>query len=81
MFHFKKTKENVGFNRDTLYGTIHSQQSGAQGVGGNVHVNDMTNTFHTYKCDWNQDRIIFYVDDKPYFVNHESLKLIKLFCI
>jgi len=28
----------------------------------------MTNTFHTYKADWNSERIIFYVDDRAYFV-------------
>ena len=53
---------------DQLYSTTHSQMSGGQGVGGNIHVQDMTNTFHTYKADWNSERIIFYVDDNPFFV-------------
>ena len=62
-------KENVGFNVDQLYGTIHNQVSGGPGVGGNTYVKDMTNTFHTYKADWNSERIIFYVDDRAYFVS------------
>ena len=69
------SKENVGFNVDQLYGTIHNQVSGGPGVGGNTYVKDMTNTFHTYKADWNSERIIFYVDDRAYFVSFKIQKL------
>ena len=36
---------------------------------GNLVINDPFNTFHTYKLDWNAQRLAFYVDDIEIFVS------------
>jgi beta-glucanase (GH16 family) len=61
--------EAVGFETSpNIYATIHCQSFyGANGKGNHIAIADPYNTFHTYKADWNSQRIKFYVDNQLYF--------------
>ena len=63
--------EHVGYDPGRIHANIHCQKyNHAQGTGkgNNIVINDPFNTFHVYKLDWNAKRLIFYVDNKQYFV-------------
>ena len=60
--------EMTGRKGNQLLGTIHTKCcSGGNPIGGHTMVNDPTNTFHDYAVDWNEKRIIWYVDGREYF--------------
>ena len=61
--------EAVGFETSpNIYATIHCQSFyGANGKGNHIAIADPYNTFHTYKADWNSQRIKFYTDNQLYF--------------
>lgn len=62
--------EHVGFNRDSVFGTIHSlaynHMKGTQ-KGATTTIKKPYDEFHTYAIDWNQDKIDFMVDNRVYY--------------
>jgi hypothetical protein len=77
--------EHVGYDPGRVHANIHCQKYNhvlGTGKGNSIVINDPFNTFHTYKLDWNSQRMIFYVDDKQYFVSL-NLKFFysKIFCL
>ena len=63
--------EHVGYDPGRIHANIHCQKYNhvlGTGKGNSIVINDPFNQFHIYKLDWNAQRLIFYVDDKQYFV-------------
>ncbi|GAB3569831.1 hypothetical protein GCM10027445_22250 [Amycolatopsis endophytica] len=59
--------ENVGFEPNTVHGTIHGPgYSGAEGIGAYYNGPNFSDDFHTYAVDWAPDRISWYVDGALY---------------
>ncbi len=69
--------EHVGYHPDSIYGTVHTASYNhlkRTQKGGTVAIPDNESTFHKYSIEWNQDSILYKVDEKPYFtfknINH-----------
>jgi len=59
--------ENVGFEPNTVHGTIHGPgYSGAGGIGAPYSGPNFSDDFHTYAIDWAPDRISWSVDGNVY---------------
>ena len=62
--------EHVGFNADTIFGTIHTGAynhiKGTQ-KGKKLLINNPYNEFHTYVVEWAPERIDFYLDKDRYY--------------
>ena len=70
-FFILKYKEHVGYDPGRIHATIHCDKYNHMkhsAKNSNVMISDPFNTFHTYKLDWNAQRLVFYVDDREYFV-------------
>ena len=67
--------EHVGFERDTIYGTPHTEAFNGmiftQKTGG-IEILDSEDEFHTYTIDWKKDRIDWYVDEHHYHTFHKT---------
>ncbi len=60
--------EVLGHDTDTLYNTVHSNETGSKTmIGGATTVADMSAGFHTYGVDWQKDTITFYFDGVEVF--------------
>ncbi|QUQ66731.1 glycoside hydrolase family 16 protein [Kutzneria sp. CA-103260] len=59
--------ENVGFEPNTVHGTIHGPgYSGSNGLGGAYSGPVFADDFHTYAVDWSPDSISWSVDGNVY---------------
>ena len=59
--------ENVGFEPNTVHGTIHGPgYSGSGGIGAAYNGPNFSDDFHTYAIDWSQDKIVWSVDGNAY---------------
>ncbi|HRP32606.1 MAG TPA: glycoside hydrolase family 16 protein [Agriterribacter sp.] len=62
--------EFVGYLPDSVFATVHTSaynhSIGTQ-KGGRTFRKDLSNTFHVYKLDWNENEIKMFVDDELYF--------------
>jgi beta-glucanase (GH16 family) len=59
--------ENVGFEPNTVHGTIHGPgYSGAGGIGAAYSGPNFSDDFHTYAIDWSPNQIKWYVDGNLY---------------
>ncbi|EME63654.1 glycoside hydrolase family 16 protein [Amycolatopsis decaplanina] len=59
--------ENVGFEPNTVHGTIHGPgYSGAGGIGAAYNGPNFSDDFHTYAVDWSPNQIKWYVDGNLY---------------
>jgi len=62
--------EHVGYARDSIYGTIHTQaynhMKGTQ-KGGNMYLPDAEDAFHIYTLEWTKDKMIWAIDENEYF--------------
>ena len=54
--------EHSGSKENNIYYNIHCEAYGSS-RGGLTSLSD-SNIFHTYRVDWNSERIIFYIGDK-----------------
>ena len=67
--------EHVGFAMGEIHGTIHTSaynhMKGTQ-IGKSVIREDASSEFHKYTVEWLPDRLIFYIDDKLYFIYRPS---------
>lgn len=60
--------EVLGHDTDTLYNTLHSNETGSKTMtGGSTTVADMSAGFHTYGVEWQKDSITFYFDGVEVF--------------
>ncbi len=61
--------ENVGFNPDTVWGSVHTKRFnhviGTQFTRG-FRLTDAATAFHVYAVEWTPDHISFFVDSKLY---------------
>jgi beta-glucanase (GH16 family) len=59
--------ENVGFEPNTVHGTLHGPgYSGSGGIGAAYNGPNFSDDFHTYAVDWAPDKISWYVDGNLY---------------
>ncbi|MGK3201001.1 RICIN domain-containing protein [Amycolatopsis sp. MEPSY49] len=59
--------ENVGFEPNTVHGTIHGPgYSGSGGIGAAYNGPNFSDDFHTYAVDWSPNQIKWYVDGNLY---------------
>jgi|ERR1035437_8572597 len=62
--------ENVGYNRDTVFGTVHTKAYnhiiGTQ-KGSKIFVEEPNSKFHVYGVEWTPELITFLMDGKPYY--------------
>jgi len=59
--------ENVGFEPNTVHGTIHGPgYSGAGGIGAGYSAGTFADDFHTFAVDWSPGRIVWSVDGNVY---------------
>ncbi|WP_326566456.1 family 16 glycosylhydrolase [Amycolatopsis rhabdoformis] len=59
--------ENVGFEPNTVHGTIHGPgYSGAGGIGAGYNGPNFSDDFHTYAVDWSPNKIVWSVDGNAY---------------
>ncbi|WP_438672290.1 ricin-type beta-trefoil lectin domain protein [Solihabitans fulvus] len=59
--------ENVGFEPNTVHGTIHGPgYSGSGGIGAPYSGPNFSDDFHTYAVDWAPNRITWLVDGNAY---------------
>ncbi|BCJ54335.1 endo-1,3-beta-glucanase [Actinoplanes sp. NBRC 14428] len=61
--------ENVGFEPNTVHGTVHGPgYSGGEGIGGGRTIGaPLSDAFHTYRVDWSPNLIVWYLDGSEYF--------------
>lgn len=59
--------EHSGPNEGVILGTVHnSKYSGATADSGQIKIKDVCGSFHRYQMSWNQERVVFGVDDENY---------------
>jgi beta-glucanase (GH16 family) len=59
--------ENVGFEPNTVHGTLHGPgYSGAEGIGAGYNGPNFSDGFHTYAIDWSPNKITWSVDGNLY---------------
>ena len=59
--------ENVGFEPNTVHGTIHGPgYSGSGGIGAAYNGPVFADGFHTYAVDWSPNKIVWSVDGHAY---------------
>lgn len=72
--------EHVGYDRNRIHGTVHTEAYnhgiGTQ-LGNNILISTAYTEFHDYAVEWDEDKILFYVDDKLYFTFNNSRKTYK----
>ncbi len=61
--------ENVGFEPERFHATVHffDKESNAKKSLTNSMVNDSYDGFHIYAVEWDEDKMVFFYDDQPYF--------------
>jgi len=69
--------EHVGFTKDTIYGTVHTESynhTKGTGVGKGIFIDEPYEEFHTYAIEWDAEKIQFLLDEKVYheFVNEQK---------
>ena len=62
--------EHVGYDPGVIHANIHCKKYNhmiGTNKGNSIRISNPFDQFHTYKLDWNAERVIFYVDDIQYF--------------
>ncbi|WP_420386650.1 glycoside hydrolase family 16 protein [Roseivirga sp.] len=61
--------EHVGYDQGNMHGTVHTQsfnhRIGTQ-KGDSVQIEDISQKFHVYAIEWDENKIDFYMDDQLY---------------
>lgn len=69
--------ENVGHEPDSIVATVHTAAHNFS-LGTQVHdkieVSDNSDAFHLYTLDWDENKMVFSVDDEEYFVYENDHK-------
>jgi beta-glucanase (GH16 family) len=58
--------EHVGFDMNTIHGTIHHNDRHGTGISGSIVVPDVDTTFNVYALEWRPDEIRWFVNDVLY---------------
>jgi beta-glucanase (GH16 family) len=67
--------EYVGKNPQTIYTTLHTEDSHGNSVNSKVtHLSNIEEGFHVYAIDWTKDKIEFLVDDVSVYVFQPEIK-------
>ncbi|HMP98746.1 MAG TPA: family 16 glycosylhydrolase [Cyclobacteriaceae bacterium] len=67
--------EHIGRNQNVIMAAIHNSSSFGNTVNKGQTINNTASTeFHEYAISWNKDRIIFYVNDVPYYTYNPANK-------
>lgn len=67
--------EHVGRNQNVIQAALHNPSSyGNTQNKGSIINNTASTEFHEYAVSWNADRMIFYVDDVPYYTYSPNSK-------
>ncbi|GAA3508398.1 hypothetical protein GCM10022393_19430 [Aquimarina addita] len=67
--------EFVGKEPHTIYNSLHTRQSYGNTINSKkTIINDIEEGFHTYKSVWTEDKIQFFIDDKPAYTFSPELK-------
>ena len=67
--------EHWGHNPTVIAGSIHTPMShGDTWTKGTINISDYHEEFHIYSIDWNENRILFLVDDELYYTYAPSPK-------
>ncbi len=67
--------EHVGKNQNVVQAALHTPSSSGNTVNkGSVTVNTVSTAFHEFAVSWNADRMIFSVDNIPYYTYNPSPK-------
>ncbi len=67
--------EHVGYMKDSIYGTVHTEAfNHIQGTqkGGQTFKNKLSEQYHVYGIEWEEDKIDFLVDGVPFFTFHKT---------
>ena len=69
--------ELLGNNARTVYGTTHWGDVAGQGsthIGGNytLSAGDFSGSFHVFSLAWDASKLVFLVDDTPYFTTNKT---------
>tara|TARA_B100000378_G_scaffold129623_1_gene104788 strand:- start:869 stop:1270 length:402 start_codon:yes stop_codon:yes gene_type:complete len=57
--------EFVGRKPDTIYTSLHTPASHGETINSKqTRVENVTEDFHTYKIDWSENSIVFYIDNE-----------------
>jgi beta-glucanase (GH16 family) len=62
--------EHVGFDQNRVHGNVHTKAFNhvmKTNKGNNVIVDNASEAFHIYSCEWTPDTVSILVDGKPYF--------------
>jgi len=62
--------EHVGYDPGIIHGTVHTEKYNHMNEnqkGGSIEVTDATNSFHVYRIDWYNNKIVWYVDGDKYY--------------
>jgi beta-glucanase (GH16 family) len=67
--------EHVGKNQDVIQAALHTPSSfGNTQNKKSVVISNVSTEFHEYAVSWNKDRMIFMVDDVPYYTYQPAVK-------
>ncbi len=67
--------EHVGRNQNVIQAALHTPSSfGNTQNKGSVVKNTVSSQFHEYSVSWNADRIVFSLDNVPYYTYNPSVK-------
>ena len=72
--------EQVGYDENTIHASVHSEccyfANGTQRTG-TTYIGGATTGFHTYACEWFEDRLDFFADGNKYFTVWKTTPLVK----
>lgn len=63
--------EHVGYDPGVINANIHTKAYNhtiGTNKGNKILISDVSQLFHIYSMEWNEEQITFFVDEKPYFV-------------
>ncbi len=67
--------EHIGKDRNRTTNSVHANRFNGKTINKaavGLSFNNDDTTFHTFSVDWNKDRLIYYVDDKPTLIYEKS---------
>lgn len=69
--------EYIGSNVNEIHGTVHGPVSAGPGINGHIDQGiDLSQDYHVYAIEWDEDEVEFYIDDILYhIVNKDEVAL------
>ncbi len=61
--------EYIGSDVETIHGTVHGPVSSGPGINGHVELDtDLSEDYHIFSIEWDEDEVEFYIDDILYHI-------------